>query len=81
MTSHPVGRADRLIVDAVALVRQQRKVPVAVIRVVVSHGEGQWALNPAGRELCCEVILRVQHGCVLEVDGDWITPQNLCSSP
>lgn len=57
--THPVGCADSLVVDAVALLRQQRGVPVAVIGLVVPHSEGLWRMDASGGELSSEVVLGV----------------------
>lgn len=57
--THPVGGADGLIVNAVAFLRQQRGVPVAVVGLVVAHGERLWRVDACGGELSAEVVLGV----------------------
>ncbi len=54
---YPVGGADGLIVDAVALVRQQRGVPVSAVGPVISDGEGLWRRDACGGELSAVVVL------------------------
>lgn len=75
--THPVGRADSLVVDAVALLRQQGGVPVAAVGVVVAHGERLRRVDARGGELGAEVVLRVKEGGVLEVDGNRVAAQDL----
>lgn len=55
--TNPVGSADSLVVDAVAFLRQQGGVPVAVVGLVVAHGERLWRVDARGRELSGEVVL------------------------
>lgn len=74
--THPVGRADSLVVDAVAFLRQQRGVPVAVVGLVVPHGEGLGRVDAAGGELSSEVVLGVQQRGVLEVNGNRVAAQD-----
>lgn len=66
-----------MVVDAVALVGQQRGIPVALIGFVVSDGERQGALDARGWKFSGEVVGGAQHCGILEVDGDRITPQDL----
>lgn len=54
--THPVGLADSLVVDAIALVGQQWSIPVALIGLVVSDGESQRAVDAGRWELSSEVI-------------------------
>lgn len=54
--THPVGCADRLVVDAVALMGQQWGVPVALIGLVVSDGESQRVFYAGSWEFGAEVI-------------------------
>lgn len=70
--THPIGCADSLVVDAVALLWQQGGVPETVVGLVVAHGEGLRRVDAAGRELSREVVLRVQQRGVLEVNGNWV---------
>lgn len=79
--THPVGSADSLVVDAVAFLRQQGGVPVAVVGLVVAHGEWLRRVDACGGELSGEVVLRVQQRGVLEVDGNWVAAQDLRCAP
>lgn len=45
LCTHPIGLADSLVVDAVALMGQQWGVPVALVGLVVSDGESQGAVD------------------------------------
>lgn len=76
--THPVGCADSLVVDAVAFLWQQGGVPVAVVGLVVAHGEWLWRVDACGGELSSEVVLRVQERGVLEVNGDRVAAQDFC---
>lgn len=53
-------------------------VPVAVVRPVVTNGEGLRGLEAVCGKLCCEVVLRVQEGGVLEVNRHGVALQDLC---
>lgn len=79
--THPVGGADGLVIDAVAFLGQQRGVPVAVVGLVVAHGERLWRVDARRRELRGEVVLRVQQRGILEVNGNWVAAQDLCCAP
>lgn len=79
--TNPVGSADSLVVDAVAFLRQQGGVPVAVVGLVVAHGERLWRVEARSRELSSEVVLWVQERGVLEVDGNRVAAQDLRRAP
>lgn len=70
--THPVGCADSLVIDAIAFLRQQWGVPVAVVGLVVAHSERLWRVDACGGELSSKVVLRVQERGVLEVNGNWV---------
>lgn len=68
--THPVGPAQSLEVNAVALGRRQGGVPVTVIGLVVPYGEGLHHRQVNWGELSREVVRRVQNRGVPEADGD-----------
>lgn len=70
--THPVGCADSLVINAVAFLRQQWGVPVAVVGLVVAHSERLWGVDACGGELSSKVVLRVEERGVLEVNGNWV---------
>lgn len=70
MTAHPIGFAQGLEVNAVALGRRERGVPVAIVGLVVTYGEGLNHSQVGGRELRRKVVGRIQDGGILEADGD-----------
>lgn len=76
--THPVGCADSLVIDAVAFLRQQRGVPVAVVGLVVTHSKRLRRVDPCSRELSSEVVLGVQQRGILEVNGNWVAAQDFC---
>ncbi len=57
--------ADRLKVDVVVFAGREGGVPVAVVRLVVSHGKRQRFWQMPGRQLRCEVIRQPGAGGVL----------------
>ena len=81
MFTHPIGCAHSLVIDAVALVGQERGVPVAAVGPVVADAEGLRRLYPGCRELGCEIVLGVQQGGVLEVNWHGVAAQNLRGAP
>lgn len=70
VNTHPISRADSLVVDAVALLGQQRGVPVAIVGLVVAHSERLRRVDATGGKLSGEVVLGVQERGVLEMDRD-----------
>lgn len=82
--SHPSEVAGGLKVDEVVLGGVQWAVPVAVVGVVVAHGEGRGLGQTAGSQLSCVVMrgpfgLRLVVGvwCGETVDGAQLPPPHL----
>lgn len=79
--THPVGPAQSLEVDAVALGGRQGGVPVTVIGLVVPDGEGLHHRQVNWGELSREVVRRVQDGGVPEANGDGKTLDDVGRPP
>lgn len=80
-TTHPIGCADSLVIDTIALLWQQRGIPVTVVGFVVPHSKWLGRVDASGGELSSEVVLRVEEGGVLEVNGNWVAAQDFCRPP
>lgn len=58
--------------------REKRSIPEATVGFVVTNSKRLSRLNAVGWKLCCEIILRVQQGSVLEVNRHWVAFQDFC---
>lgn len=67
--THPIGSAHGLEVDAVALGWWQRRVPETTVTLVVSHCERLHNGEAGWKQLCSDVVRRVQDGGIAEADG------------
>lgn len=83
-SSHPSEVTGGLKVDEVVLGGVQRAVPVAVVSVVVTHGEGSGLWQTAGSQLSCVVMWRpfglrliVGVWCRETVDSTQLPPPHL----
>lgn len=79
--THPIGPAQSLEVNAVALGRRQGSIPVTVIGLVVPYGEGLHHRQVNWGELCREVVRRVQDGGVPEANRDGKTLDDVGRPP
>lgn len=73
MITHPSEVAHSLEVDKVAFAGVQRAVPVAIISVIVAHGEGACLLQAAGWQLGCVVVWRSSGLCLTMGHRQWET--------
>lgn len=78
INTHPISCTDGLVVDTIALVWKQWCIPEATVGSVVPHSERQRGRDAPRGEFCCEVVLRVEWCCILVVDRDGVTAQDLC---
>lgn len=67
--THPIGSACSLEVDAVALGWWQRRVPETPVTLIVSHCERLHNGKAGWKQLCSNVVRRVQDGGIAEADG------------
>lgn len=73
LITYPFKVAHSLEVDKVALARVQRAIPVAVVRVIVSNGEGTFFWQTAGGQLCRVVVWRASGLRLTMRHGQWET--------
>lgn len=74
--TYPIGSAGSLEINTVAFMREERSIPKAAVRLVVTNCKRLSNLNIVGWKLCCKIILRVQEWCVLEVNWYWVAFQD-----
>lgn len=55
--THPIGCADRLVIYTVALLWQQRGIPVPIVGLVVPYSKGLGRMDASSGELSSEVVL------------------------
>lgn len=48
---------------------KERGVPVPVVSLIITNSKGLSRLEAVGWEFCSKVVLGIQYGGVLEVDG------------
>lgn len=75
VNTHPIGSAHSLEVDAVAFGWWQRRVPETTVTLVVSHCERLHNGEAGWKQLCSDVVRRVQDGGIAEADGGGKTLQ------
>lgn len=76
--TYPIGSTSGLVINSVAFMGEKGGVPVAIVCLIVTNGKGLCRLEAVCRKLRREVVLRVQHGSVLEVNRHRVTLQDLC---
>lgn len=67
--TYPIGSTSCLEVNSVAFMGKERGVPVPVVSLIITNSKGLSRLEAVGWEFCSEVVLGIQYGGVLEVDG------------
>ena len=81
MTTHPIGFAQGLEVNAVAFGWRERGVPVAIVGLVVTYAERLHHSQVYRRELRCKVVGQIQDGGILEADRDGEALQHVGRPP
>lgn len=79
--TYSIGLAKSLEVYAVAFQGGKRSIPVAIVGLVVTHGEGLCDRKVDGLQLSCKVVRGVQTGGVLVAHWHREALDDVCSSP